>query len=117
MHGAEYKLEYRLGYPPVVNDPSEAERCRRVAVAKFGAERMHEAPLMMAGEDFSYYLQQVPGCFMFVGAGNAEQGIVHPHHHPRFDIDERSMRTSAGLLLAMAFDYIAGAGGSDSLSE
>ena len=55
----------------------------------FGAEAVHESPLIMAGEDFSYYLNHRPGCFMFVGAGNIEAGIVHPHHHPKFDIDEK----------------------------
>lgn len=72
----------------------------------FGEEAVHESPLIMAGEDFSYYLQEKPGCFMFVGAGNVEAGIVYPHHHPKFDIDERSMLNAANLLLSMALDYM-----------
>ncbi|MFC0213199.1 M20 family metallopeptidase [Paenibacillus chartarius] len=103
-YGATYKIDYRLGYPPVVNDPDEVERCFRVAAAAFGADAVHESPLIMAGEDFSYFIEKVPGCFMFVGAGSEEHGIRHPHHHPRFDIDERAMRTAAGLLLELAVD-------------
>jgi amidohydrolase len=113
MHGAAYRLDYRLGYPPVVNHEAEYERFRRVGMALFGPERVHESPLIMAGEDFAYYIQKVPGCFMFVGAGNEAEGIVHPHHHPRFDIDERAMRTAAALLAGMALD--AAGNGSDSL--
>ncbi|KIL41154.1 peptidase M20 [Gordoniibacillus kamchatkensis] len=104
MHGASYRLEYKLGYPPVVNHAADYDRFRRIGEALFGRERVHESPPIMAGEDFAYYLQKVPGCFMFVGAGNAAEGIVHPHHHPRFDIDEQAMRTAASLLAAMALD-------------
>jgi amidohydrolase len=43
---------------------------------------------------------------MFVGAGNERDGIVYPHHHPKFDIDERSMRYAARLLLGMAVHFM-----------
>jgi amidohydrolase len=106
MFGAEYELEHKFGYPPVINDINEAQRFQRVGAAVFGDASVHTSPLVMAGEDFSYYLQHKPGCFMFVGAGNAEAGIVHPHHHPRFDIDEKSMLQAGKLLLSMAADYM-----------
>lgn len=107
MSQATYELEYKFGYPTVINNVNEAERFYKVGTAVFGAEAVHESPLIMAGEDFSYYLQEKPGCFMFVGAGNVEAGIVYPHHHPKFDIDESSMLNAANLLLAMALDYMA----------
>lgn len=106
MYGADIQLDYKVGYPPVVNDEAETERFFRVASHLFGADRAVRSPLIMAGEDFSYYLHRVPGCFMFVGAGNAEAGIVSPHHHPRFDIDESAMLQSAELLASMAEDYL-----------
>ena len=73
--------------------------------ALFGAEAVHESPLIMAGEDFSYYLHQRPGCFMFVGAGNVEAGIVHPHHHPKFDIDEK-IHAKCGKFAARQWPWI-----------
>ncbi|MDD9270156.1 M20 family metallopeptidase [Paenibacillus sp. GCM10023248] len=106
MYGASYQLDYKLGYPTVVNDAHEAERFFKVGTALFGAEATHESPLIMAGEDFAYYLHHRPGCYMFVGAGNEEAGIIYPHHHPKFDIDERSMLNAARLLLGMALDYM-----------
>lgn len=106
MYGAQVKLDYRVGYPPVVNDKVETARYRRVAISLFGEERTQIAQKMMPGEDFAYYLQRVPGCFILVGAGNAEQGIVHPHHHPRFDIDEEAMYQAAKLLIHLAVDYL-----------
>ncbi|MGL5514126.1 MAG: amidohydrolase, partial [Sporomusa sp.] len=42
-------------------------------------------------EDFSYYQQLVPGSFMFIGIGNKAKGIVYPHHHPKFDMDEQGL--------------------------
>jgi len=105
VYGAEGKLTFREGYPPVVNDAREAERFFRVAEASFGSEAVRESDPIMAGEDFSFYLNRVPGCFMFVGAGGAACGAVYPHHHPRFDLDERAMLKSARLLIAMAEDY------------
>jgi amidohydrolase len=106
MFGAEYELDYKLGYPPVINHAAETERFYQVGESVFGAQHVHTIPLIMAGEDFSYYLQRVPGCYMFVGAGNEAAGIVHPHHHPRFDIDERAMLTAGKLLLSMAANYM-----------
>ena len=103
--GAEYSLDWRDGYPPVVNDEREANRFFEVAGELFGSGAVQSIRPIMAGEDFAYYLQRVPGCFMFVGAGNADCGAVWPHHHPRFDIDERAMLQAARLLVAMADHY------------
>jgi amidohydrolase len=101
MYGADYDFEYKMGYPPVVNDETEAARFLRAGAKVLP---VHTAPLIMAGEDFAYYLHDRKGCFMFVGAGNLEKGIHHPHHHPKFDIDESSMRDAARLFIAMVTD-------------
>lgn len=105
MYGATCRYEMRIGYPPVVNDETEAERFFDVAAELFGADAVLTEEPMTVAEDFSYYLEQVPGCFMFVGAGNEELGAAFGHHHPRFDIDERAMMHSARLLIAMAEHY------------
>jgi metal-dependent amidase/aminoacylase/carboxypeptidase family protein len=56
-------------------------------------------------QDFAYYLREVPGCYFFVVAGNEEEGVVYPHHHPRFDIDEDALGVEA--LLATYVRYTA----------
>ncbi|MNP87282.1 putative hydrolase YxeP [compost metagenome] len=61
----------------------------------------------MPAEDFAYYLQKVPGCFMFVGAGNPDKNAIYPHHHPMFDFDEDAMQTAVRLFIAMAKGYTA----------
>ncbi|SDF14898.1 M20 metallopeptidase family protein [Sporolituus thermophilus] len=89
--GASFTLEKYFGYPPVVNDPAVAKVVAAVGREVLGGDKVLEVNPAMVGEDFSYYQQQAPGCFMFVGVGNKEKGIVYPHHHPKFDIDERGL--------------------------
>ncbi|WP_248926471.1 M20 metallopeptidase family protein [Paenibacillus hamazuiensis] len=106
MFGASYELDYKYGYPPLINHDAEARRFFKVGTQLLGKDAISESPLIMAGEDFSYYLQHKPGCFMFVGAGNAGKQAEYPHHHPRFDIDEEAMSHAAKLLIGMALDYM-----------
>lgn len=103
-YGAEAHINYMMGYPSLVNDEGEYRRFMQVAPGVFGL-RAELSPKIMPAEDFAYYLQQVPGSFMLVGAGNPEKGAIYPHHHPKFDIDEDAMLHAAGLLAAMAESY------------
>jgi len=97
-------LDFRLfpGYPAVVNDPGCVAEVRRHAAAIVGAERLVEPAPVAAAEDFAYFLEKVPGAFVFVGAGNAERGITAPHHAARFDIDEAALPIGAELLARIA---------------
>ncbi len=106
MNGATVEIDYMMGYPPLVNHAGETERFFQVAKAVFGEEQVQVTPPMMPAEDFSYYVQRVPGCFIFVGAGNEDKGITYPHHHPRFDIDEAAMLNAAQILVSMAENYL-----------
>ena len=88
-HGANYELNYDSLYPPVINDGAIADLVRSVA------ETVIESPLgvvpncqTMGGEDMSFFLQTVPGCYFFLGSANSQRGLDFPHHHPRFDFDE-----------------------------
>lgn len=105
-HGTEAEIVYHWGYPPVVNDGREIRRFRKVAARLLGEERVHPMKPLMVGEDFSRYLERMPGAFLFVGAGNRQAGITHPHHHAKFDIDERAMPVAAKLLAALALDAL-----------
>lgn len=101
MYGATYQFQLKPGYPPVVNDEVEADRVLETARRMLPDCRAIVCDPVMAGEDFAYYLQQTPGCFIFVGAGH-EDGQSPPHHHPLFDFDERAMLVASQLLVAVA---------------
>ncbi|PAE90661.1 M20 metallopeptidase family protein [Shouchella clausii] len=104
--GATYSFTYAKGYPAVVNNSKMTELLMETAASFHPAEKLHEIEPVMGGEDFSYYLQRVPGAFFFTGAGNEEKGIVYPHHHPKFDIDERAMLVAAKHLGAAALSFL-----------
>lgn len=91
-HGARYNLEYWSLYPPVINDAGMAELVRTVA------QEVIETPLglvpecqTMGGEDMSFFLEEVPGCYFFIGSANPAKDLAYPHHHPRFDFDETAL--------------------------
>ena len=106
-YGATYEFVIERGYRPVVNDPVLTSRLEAVVRRTFGAGTLAPMRPSMGGEDFSAYQQKSPGVFAFVGAGNAEAGIVFPHHHPRFQIDERALETGLRYLTAAACDLLA----------
>jgi TlyA family rRNA methyltransferase/putative hemolysin len=65
-------------------------------------------PLMKetGAEDFSVYLEHIPGVFGFVGFQNEEKGIVCTHHHPSFDLDEDVLWKGTGIYVKFAVDYL-----------
>ena len=91
-HGAKYELDYWQLYPPTINDAQVAQLVRSVAseVVETPAGVVPECQTM-GGEDMSFFLEKVPGCYFFVGSANAEKGLGYPHHHPRFDFDEAAL--------------------------
>lgn len=99
-------VHYERGYPAVWNHPSETEHVKKCAGAIVGVQGVFEMEPVMGGEDFAYYLREVPGAFFFTGARNEEKGAKYPHHHPRFDIDERSMVVAAKILASVAINYL-----------
>ena len=98
------RLEFLLkpGFPAVVNHPEAVEKVLAAARGVVGSERVVTMEPMAAAEDFAYFLREVPGAFVFVGAGNEAKGITAPHHSPRFDIDESALPRGVELLCRLA---------------
>ncbi|MEP6762843.1 MAG: amidohydrolase [Gemmatimonadaceae bacterium] len=105
--GATYEFKLERGYRPVVNDPALSARLTGLVNRTFGPEMFQELRPTMGGEDFSAFLQKAPGVFAFVGAGNVAEGIMYPHHHPRFQIDERSLDIGLRYLTAATLELLA----------
>ena len=99
-HGARYEIDYYRLYPPVINDIAMTDLVRSVAL------EVVETPLgvvpdcqTMGGEDMSFFLEKVPGCYFFLGAANASEGLAYPHHHPRFNFDEAALGMGVELFV------------------
>ncbi len=105
-HGASYKLDYIKFYPPVINDEKITNLVRAVA------NDLVETPMgvvpecqTMGGEDMSFFLQQVPGCYFFLGSANPDKALAYPHHHPRFDFDETALATGVEMFVRFVEKY------------
>jgi len=101
--GASADFVYEDGYPPLVNDPISVDFVLDVAKRALGEENIMAIDPVMGGEDFARYLQEVPGAFLFFGAGD---GTKYPHHHPAFDFDEKALPPAAFLMTALALEYL-----------
>lgn len=101
--GAQGEMEYEPGYPPLVNPPEMVDFALDVAARTLGDDRIVEIDPVMGGEDFAYFLQKIPGAFLFFGMGD---GQSFPHHHPGFDMDEKALPQAALLLTALALEFL-----------
>lgn len=105
-HGATWTFQFEDGYPAVVNDPGVAAIVEEAVRAELGAQAVTRIEPVMGGEDFSAYLQRAPGAFFVVGARNEAIGAAFPHHHPRFAIDEASLRDGIAVFARTALDVL-----------
>lgn len=91
---------------PTVNDEAVTKRVRKAFERIVDVDCLDDEMRTMASEDISYYLDDVPGLFFFVGAGNKDKGITYGHHHSRFDIDEDVLPLGATLMSAAVAEYV-----------
>ncbi len=103
--GAEATVEFRRLTSPLVNEPSMTDLMKGVAEEVVGREHVQGGIRTMGGEDMSYFLQRVPGCFAFVGSARAD-GTSSSHHSPTFDIEEAALMIGAELLTRTAVRYL-----------
>ena len=103
---ATYEYVYKRGYPAVVNHAEETAFIAETAEKIDEVTEVVECAPLMGGEDFAYYLQHVKGAFFFTGAMDPQWDVVYPHHHPRFNIDERSLLIAAKTLGSAALSYL-----------
>ena len=106
----EARAEVRIdkAVPVTVNDPALTEKMISTLkrIGGEGGSRMNQR--VMVAEDFSYFQQQVPGMFYFVGITpkNEDMAKAAPNHSPRFYIDESGLLQGARSLAALAVDFL-----------
>lgn len=93
-------------YPAVINDVKLHNHVEKIAKSLLGPDKLENGKKIMAGEDFAFYQQLVPGIMFGIGIRNEEVGSVHPAHSPYFVVDEDVLPIGAALHTAIAESYL-----------
>ena len=93
------EYEFRRGYDNMCNSDTYTKALMEVADELYGSGTAELMAPGLGGEDFSYYLQKVPGCFYFFGIGNKELDCVYPTHSTKFRIDEDSFSVGISIMI------------------
>ncbi len=103
---AKIILDYKDGYPPTINN----EKCSKnllKSAKKIVGDNAKEPYLSMGGEDFSYFANEIPGCFFFIGSSPQNTKLLStPHHCSHFDIDENSLLIGCSVFVQLIEDLL-----------
>ena len=102
------EVEMDWGAPPVINNDEMAALVTEAAKEVVGEEDVvSKVPAPnMAGEDFAYYLQKVPGAFFFLSSSNPVKHTDVPHHNPHFNVDEDVLYKGSAMFVKIVEDYL-----------
>lgn len=98
----ETEIDIQNIAPPVVNDKRISELVHEIAQHQLPDCRLDNEYRTMGSEDMAFILEEIPGCYFFVGSSNSAKGLDESHHHPRFDFDEQSLITGTALMAGAA---------------
>ncbi len=104
--GLTAELYFAPGYPVLYNDPSLTKRTEEWLRALLGDTAVQELPLWMSSEDFAFYSQVVPACFIRLGTAGPDPSTQQMVHTPAFDIDERALPIGAAVLAHVALQAL-----------
>lgn len=88
---ADYEIDYLRGYPALYNHEEQTEIVRGLLSDTFAEQDVILTQPTMGAEDFAYFLEKSPGTYFRVGSRNENEATHYPHHHPKFDFDERAL--------------------------
>lgn len=96
--GGSCEFKIVRGYPCLVNEEKLTAQVKSYAQQYLGEDKVLDADIWMAAEDFAYYSQITDSCFYLLGTGNKEKAIASSLHSPTFNIDEDALAISTGLM-------------------
>ena len=92
-------------YPVTFNDPDLWDAVHRFGEGLVGEGNFELCDPLLGGEDFAYYGQYAPTCFVALGCGNEEEGCTYGLHHPQFKVDENALHLGTALHLAFVSEH------------
>ncbi len=107
-HGAEAEIVFENFANPLINDQTVSDELAAVAGKIVGTEQViRNQTKRLGADDFADYLQQVPGCYLFIGTRCSENpNTASAHHHGLFDLDERSMLIASSIFVEYVLWYL-----------
>ena len=100
--GCTAELSMESITPAVINDARLAEVVNQVRMEVLPETEDVSGLRTMGSEDMAFLMDDIPGCYVFVGSMNADKDLVYGHHHPRFDFDEQALVDGVALVSASA---------------
>ena len=97
-YGATAIVDIPAGYPSLFNDPALTAKAESWAKEYLGDTNVRTLDMRMAGEDFSFYTLNMPGCFFRIGTNKDGKEFTAPVHNAHFDIDEAALQTGMGMM-------------------
>jgi len=104
--GCRAEVELIPVTPAVVNDPDLAKQVFEVAKEVYPQAEISTDERTMGSEDMSFMMEDIPGCYFFVGSADHERGLDAGHHHPKFDFNEDALTTGAALMASVVVDFL-----------
>lgn len=96
--GVEVSLDYRRLIPPLINSSEMVAKVVESSEAILGFNLVVETPISMGGDDFAFFLKEIPGSYFYLGTKNLNSGGVDILHNSHFDIDEDSLPIGTAIL-------------------
>jgi len=94
--GCSVEVDYQRRYPMLYNHPKETALCTEVLRGWLGSEGLLDVEPVTGSEDFAFFLEKVPGCYVFIGNGEGSEGGCMVHN-PGYDFNDAAMETGAAF--------------------
>ena len=106
-HGCTAELDLRHMLPAVINEDEEmCSLAHNAGLKLFGEEGLGHMDALMGSEDYSLFMEKVPGFFAFIGTKNVEKGLIYPNHNEKYESDEEQLYKGSALAAQFAVDYL-----------
>ena len=106
-HGCTAELDLRHMLPAVINEDEEmCSLAHNAGLKLFGEEGLGHMDALMGSEDYSLFMEKVPGFFAFIGTKNVEKGLIYPNHNEKYESDEEQLFKGSALAAQFALDYL-----------
>lgn len=105
--GCSYLFDYQFGFPPTINNDDMTRLVEQSAASVLGENNvLRVKEPSMTGEDFSYFLQQVPGCYFWLGTNNPDKGITQPLHSSNYQLDEDILAKGSAIFSSIVLSFL-----------